>query len=144
MINTLFARANVVARFQQSLLQPHLSDLAGMLHEHGYSRNIIRAYLSSAEKFGQWLSISNLNTSDVNEDLIARESILNRGVRFEENPAQVSSRYDPTSSAINGDLPITSGAGRNQSDDLAAFADFKRDQYRPTAWIYSDCLCLER
>jgi integrase/recombinase XerD len=72
MINTLFARANVLARFEKSLLQPHLSGLAVRLQGPGYSRNIIRAYLSRAEKFGQWLSINDLNTSDVNEDLITR------------------------------------------------------------------------
>ncbi len=72
MINTLFTRAKVRARFQQSLLQPHLSDLGAGLHEQGYSDNVIRAYLCTVEKFGRWLSIGNLNTFDVNEDLIAR------------------------------------------------------------------------
>jgi len=72
MINTLFNRAKVRARFQESLLQPHLSALAAGLHEQGYSDNVIRAYLCAAEKFGRWLFIGNLNTSDVNEDLIAR------------------------------------------------------------------------
>src|SRR5919108_6426781 len=72
MINTLFNRAKVLARFQESILQPHLSDLAAGLHEQGYSDNVIRAYLCEAEKFGRWLSIGHLNTSDVNEDLIAR------------------------------------------------------------------------
>jgi hypothetical protein len=72
LINSLFTRAHVVVRFQQSLLQPHLSDLAARLQQQGYFHNVIRAYLSSAEKFGQWLSVSNLNASDVNENLIAR------------------------------------------------------------------------
>jgi integrase len=72
MINMLFTRAKVLARFQQSLLQPHLGDLAAGLHEQGYSDSVIRAYLCAAEKFGRWLSIGNLNTSDANEDLIAR------------------------------------------------------------------------
>jgi hypothetical protein len=44
MINRLFTRAKVLVRFQQSVLQPHLSDLAAELHEQGYSDNIIRAY----------------------------------------------------------------------------------------------------
>src|SRR3954447_6234980 len=72
MINTLFTRAKVLARFQESLVQPHLSDLAAGLHEQGYSDNVIRAYLCAAEKFGRWLSVSNLSSSDVNEDLIGR------------------------------------------------------------------------
>lgn len=72
MIDTLFIRAKVLARFQQSLLQPHLSDLAAGLHEQGYSDNVIRAYLCAAEKFGRWLCAANLNSSDVNEDLIGR------------------------------------------------------------------------
>jgi integrase len=72
MINSLFTRAHVIARFQQSLLQPHLSDLAARLQQQGYSHNVIRAYLSSAEKFGRWLLVSNLNASDVNDNLIAR------------------------------------------------------------------------
>src|SRR4051794_20797636 len=72
MIDTLFTRAKVLARFQQSTLQPHLSDLAAGLHEQGYSDNVIRAYLCAAEKFGRWLSMSNVNTADVNEELIAR------------------------------------------------------------------------
>jgi integrase/recombinase XerD len=72
LIDSLFTRAHVIARFQESLLQPHLSDLAARLQQQGYSHNVIRAYLSSAEKFGQWLSVSNLNTSDVNDNLIAR------------------------------------------------------------------------
>ena len=38
----------------------------------GYSDNVIPAYLCAAEKFGRWLSIANLNTADVNGDLIAR------------------------------------------------------------------------
>jgi site-specific recombinase XerD len=71
-INTLFTRAKVLARFRQSLLQPHLSDLAARLHERGYSLHVIRGYLCTAEKFGQWLAINNLNTSDVNDDLIRR------------------------------------------------------------------------
>jgi hypothetical protein len=45
MIDTLFIRAKVLARFQESLLQPHLSDLAAGLHEQGYSNNVIRTYL---------------------------------------------------------------------------------------------------
>ena len=72
MINTLFTQAKVLARYEHSLLQPHLSDLAAGLHEQGYSDNVIRAYLCAAEKFGRWLSIGNLNTSDVNENVIAR------------------------------------------------------------------------
>jgi len=72
LIDPLFTRAHVIARFQESLLQPHLSDLAARLQRQGYSHNVIHAYLSSAEKFGQWLSVSNLNASDVNDNLIAR------------------------------------------------------------------------
>ena len=72
MINSLFTRAHVIARFQRSLLQPHLNDLAARLQQQGYSHNVIRAYLSSAEKFGQWLLVSNLSASDVNDNLIAR------------------------------------------------------------------------
>ena len=89
MINSLFTRAHMIARFQQSLLQPHLSDLAARLQQQGYSHNVIRAYLSSAEKFGQWLSVSNLNASDVNDNLIARyidEAV--RRLREEREPQQ--------------------------------------------------------
>src|ERR1044072_775266 len=71
LINSLFTRAHVIARFQQSSLQPHLSDLPAWLQEQGYSHNVIRAYLSSAEKFGRWLSVRNFNASDVNDNLIA-------------------------------------------------------------------------
>jgi hypothetical protein len=90
MINTLFTRAKVLARFQQSILEPHLSDLAGDLHEHGYCDNVIRAYLGAAEKFGRWLSMANLNTSDVNEDLIAR--YLDEAVR--PHPPSAAGRSD--------------------------------------------------
>ena len=65
MISSLFTRAHVIARFQQSLLQPHLSDLAARLQQQGYSHDVIRSYLSMTEKFGRWLSVSNLNASDV-------------------------------------------------------------------------------
>jgi integrase/recombinase XerD len=90
MINTLFTRAKVLARFQESLLQPHLSDLAAGLHEQGYSDNVIRAYLCVAEKFGRWLSVSNLSSSDVNEDLIGR--YLDVAVR--PHPPRAAGRSD--------------------------------------------------
>ena len=90
MIDTHFTRAKVLARYEQSLLQPHLSDLAAGLHEQGYSDNVIRAYLSAAEKFGRWLSMANLNTSDVNEDLIAR--YLDEAVR--RHPPSTAGRSD--------------------------------------------------
>jgi integrase len=89
LINSLFTRAHVLVRFQQSLLQPHLSDLAVRLQQHGYSHNVIRGYLSSAEKFGQWLSVNNRNVSDVNENVTALyiDEAVRRG-RAETGPQQ--------------------------------------------------------
>ena len=43
MIHSLFARAHVIARFQQSLLQPHLGDIAARLQQQGYSHNVVSA-----------------------------------------------------------------------------------------------------
>jgi hypothetical protein len=70
LIDSLFARAHLIARFQESPLQPHLSDLACILNQQGYSRNVIRTYLCSAEKFGRWLTTNKFNPSDVDEGLI--------------------------------------------------------------------------
>ena len=90
MIKTLFSRAKVLARYEQSPLQPHLGDLAAGLHEQGYSDNVVRAYLCAAEKFGRWLSIANVTTADVNEELIAR--YLDEAVR--PHPSCAAGRSD--------------------------------------------------
>jgi integrase/recombinase XerD len=72
MIDSLFARTYLIARFQKSPLQPHLSDLASILNQQGYSRNVIRTYLCSGEKFGRWMTANELNSSDVDERLIGQ------------------------------------------------------------------------
>src|SRR5260370_26915478 len=42
MLDSLFARAHLTARFQGSPPQPHLPDLARILNQQGHSRNVIR------------------------------------------------------------------------------------------------------
>jgi hypothetical protein len=45
-------------------VQPYLSDLSCVLNQQGYSRNVIRTYLCSAEKFGRWLTTKKFSPSD--------------------------------------------------------------------------------
>ncbi len=72
MINSLFTRANVIARLNESPLHLYLSDLAQKLNRQGYSRDVIRRHLCAAEKFGRWLTANKLTPSDVNEPLVKR------------------------------------------------------------------------
>jgi site-specific recombinase XerD len=72
LINSLFTRVDVIARFNESPLHFYLSDLAQKLDRQGYSRDVIRRHLCAGEKFGRWLTANKLTPSDVNEPLAKR------------------------------------------------------------------------
>jgi len=72
LINSLFTRVNVIARFNESPLHFYLSDLAQKLNRQGYSRGVIRRHLCAGEKFGRWLTANKLTPSDANESLVKR------------------------------------------------------------------------
>lgn len=67
MIAHFFQKPHVIARLQDGPLGNHLEELATLLHEQGYTRNIIRAYLRHCEKFGQWLSQNGYSVAEANE-----------------------------------------------------------------------------
>ena len=72
MIETLFCRTRVVARFRQGPLGPYMEELATTLVRERYSRETIRNYLWSIASFGAWLAEQGLGSSDVKEASMQR------------------------------------------------------------------------
>ena len=72
MIETLFVRANSLARLLEPPLGSYLESLAQRLQGQSYSPEVIRSYAHAAHRFGEWLSKQGLALSAVNEQLIRR------------------------------------------------------------------------
>jgi len=87
MIETLFARADVITRFQQPPLGPHMEDLAVSLKQQNYSDNTIRGYLRSAARFNIWLAENELSLAEADENAVSRytDTLKNAAVAGEQS-----------------------------------------------------------
>jgi hypothetical protein len=91
MIETLFARADLITRLQQPPLGSHLENLAASLKQQNYSDNTIRGYLRSAARFNIWLVENQLSVAEANEDAVSRYAdSLKKGLVAGEPLAQPS------------------------------------------------------
>lgn len=91
MIETLFARADLITRLQQPPLGSHLEDLAASLKQQNYSDNTIRGYLRSAARFNIWLVENELSVAEANENAVSRYTDSLKKVTLAGEPLAPSS-----------------------------------------------------
>lgn len=71
MLESIFSRATILARFQLNPLNKYFSELVVLLRKEKYSKDTIQRYLKAVEAFGKWLIVENITLSSVNEDLVS-------------------------------------------------------------------------
>jgi Phage integrase, N-terminal SAM-like domain len=71
MLESIFTRVSILARFQLSPLNKYFSELVVLLRKEKYSKDTIQRYLKAVEAFGKWLIVENIPLSNVNEDLLS-------------------------------------------------------------------------